>query len=961
MSEHPPLETLLREIPAPEVLEHLEGCADCQASIRARSAPLDDTLPERRTAGEEAIPALAPDRQIDRYVVEGLVGRGGISRVYRVRHASLGGLHALKVLHRTSRAERDRLFREGRAQGGLRHPNVIPVTDMVDVDGSPGLIMEYVDGPSLADLLLKQGPPSLPVADRIAVGILRGVAAVHRAGFVHRDLKPSNVLLALGDDGFIPKVADLGLVRPSSHGIDGDTRLTQAGSFLGTPAYMAPEQIRDASEADVRSDVFSLGAVLHELVSGRRAFDGGDVLTIYDQVRSRDRAPLERLAPHLPARVLRTIERALEPDPADRFPDCRSMLDAWIEGADEMLPSESYGRSGEPPGPAGRRRLLPATVAVAGGAALVLGLASQIGRSESRVDVAAPPALDEHLRVMAFGADHYTIDVALDEHTDRILYADAAGLWAQEREESAPTRLLAGSFWSVDALAEGEVLAAGLVDGSRGLWRIDAAGRAHLVLRTDALLARAAPDGTILFADRGGLWLTSLDGARRQRLRPLSETDYTTALAWAPSGRAVAAVHGNVESGHAWLEITRLDGATRRVLQTNALLQSNSSALAWVLPDRLLFTLSESRSPLRVALHLVDDALNAPPEAFRDAPAVHRWSGHAVDRIDSARDGGPLLYRKTIHQYQLWRLALEDPEERTFLKSSGWQQYPQAWYDEAHLVVLLDRDEPDESDRDDVSGHLYLAPLDGSPPTRLADGPVYTRAGLEVVEGAVLFWRGRTDEEGRFRPALIRLEDGEETVLHASDETFTGYSYEPHLRCGATREAGCVLSVPEGEQLVFRVLDPVTGAAGPVRYRHQLNPNAVWELSDDGRTLAVIDGRVQALFVHDLRTGRTEIHPIDLSSPQDAAWDPSGGGLLVTAYTATDRPDAMFSLVRLDLEGRTEPLWTTMGTWLFGPTPSPDGRSLVVGAMELQDEVWLGISDPAQNRTRAPSRTERGD
>src|SRR5688500_13232778 len=140
---------------------------------------------------------LAVGEEVDRYVVEALLGSGGMAVVYRVRHRTLATAHALKVLTNTVPQVRERLVAEGRIQAGLRHVNLVAVTDVLDVGGAPALLMDYVEGPALVAWIEERGP--LPLADVEAIfgGILAGVAMAHARGLVHRDLKPGNVLLDL--------------------------------------------------------------------------------------------------------------------------------------------------------------------------------------------------------------------------------------------------------------------------------------------------------------------------------------------------------------------------------------------------------------------------------------------------------------------------------------------------------------------------------------------------------------------------------------------------------------------------------------------------------------------------------------------------------------------------------------------------------------------------------------------
>ena len=264
---------------------------------------------------------------IDRYIIEGRLGQGGMAVVYKVRHKDLDSLHALKVLTVHSESIRQRLHQEGKAQAKLRHSNIVSVTDLVDVNGAPGLIMECVEGPDLSRVLpLIEG--DLDLVDTLARGIISGVLEAHRVGLVHRDLKPGNILIAKQGDNVVPKITDFGLVKVLLADADGPNR-TQAGSTMGTPAYMAPEQIRDPSLVDARADLFSLGVILYELACGTKPFPGGDILTIFTAIAAGDYVPPRELNPDIPARMERAIIGALEVDLERRIPDCRVLFEVW--------------------------------------------------------------------------------------------------------------------------------------------------------------------------------------------------------------------------------------------------------------------------------------------------------------------------------------------------------------------------------------------------------------------------------------------------------------------------------------------------------------------------------------------------------------------------------------------------------------------------------------------------------
>lgn len=264
---------------------------------------------------------------IDRYTVERHLGSGAAADVYLVRHQSLDSLHALKLTHFSSRIALARTLQEGRFQASLRHPNIVPVHDVITFEGRCALLLEFIAGPPL-DRLLRAHRPTLDQVDALARGILAGVAAAHQRGLVHRDLKPANVLLECVDGEVRPRISDFGIAR--SLEAEGDTH-TRTGVAMGTPDYMPPEQIRSASRADARSDVYALGAMLYELLAGSPPISADNLIARYQKQLSRDWRPLQERAPAAPARMIQAVERALDPEPDARPADARELLALWVE------------------------------------------------------------------------------------------------------------------------------------------------------------------------------------------------------------------------------------------------------------------------------------------------------------------------------------------------------------------------------------------------------------------------------------------------------------------------------------------------------------------------------------------------------------------------------------------------------------------------------------------------------
>nr|MBX2796508.1 protein kinase [Myxococcales bacterium] len=258
---------------------------------------------------------LNPGDRLGRYEVRRRIGVGGTAEVWAVRHTALGTVHAVKVLTHASEALAERLRREGRAQSRLAHPHILPIRDILEVGGQPALLMPLVTGPSLATLLQAR---RLPTAEALALfsAVLSGVAFAHQHGVVHRDLKPGNVLLAPIGDQLTPQVADFGLVKEA-----GSVRVTRTGAAMGTPAYMAPEQHDDAAHVDARADLFGLGTMLVEMLTGHRPFAGDSLQAIR---RAWQQPPDLRDAPEA---LLELLTHMLQPDPADRIGSCAEVAD----------------------------------------------------------------------------------------------------------------------------------------------------------------------------------------------------------------------------------------------------------------------------------------------------------------------------------------------------------------------------------------------------------------------------------------------------------------------------------------------------------------------------------------------------------------------------------------------------------------------------------------------------------
>ena len=278
--------------------------------------------------------ARGPDARIgavvDKYTIVRLLGKGGMGAVYEARHAKLSRRFAIKFLLPELADNREMLRRfenEAKAAGGLEHLNLAAVTDFGRAsDGAPYLVMEFLQGEDCSKLLRRLGTLPVPRAADIVRQACRGLAVAHNVGIFHRDLKPENLFLAdAGDGRDLVKVLDFGIAKLRS--ADGSLA-TSTGATFGTAHYMSPEQARGASEVDQRADVWSLGVVLYEFLSGCKPFNGEQFLHVIHQILTGDPVPLATLRPDLPPRLGAVVDGAMAKDIATRIPTVAALAEA---------------------------------------------------------------------------------------------------------------------------------------------------------------------------------------------------------------------------------------------------------------------------------------------------------------------------------------------------------------------------------------------------------------------------------------------------------------------------------------------------------------------------------------------------------------------------------------------------------------------------------------------------------
>ncbi len=285
---------------------------------RTMSDPVEDH-PGSPGGGVEELSFVDPLPDWERFHLTGFLGEGAMGRVYRAVDRRLGRPVALKFLRSDDPDQVDRFQREARAQGQIEHDHVCRVYDVGEVGGRPYIAMQFVEGRALDELA-----PELSLERKVQVAeqVAQAAQAAHSHGVIHRDLKPGNIMVEVGDDGGVHAyVLDFGIARDV-----GGPSMTISGTVVGTPAYMAPEQVQgDAARVDRRADVYAIGATLYDLVAGRAPFTGSTRMETLIQVVSEDAVPLRRLDGSVPADLEAIVGRCLEKDPADRYESAHAL------------------------------------------------------------------------------------------------------------------------------------------------------------------------------------------------------------------------------------------------------------------------------------------------------------------------------------------------------------------------------------------------------------------------------------------------------------------------------------------------------------------------------------------------------------------------------------------------------------------------------------------------------------
>lgn len=833
------------------------------------------------------------------------LGAGGMGEVYRARDLNLDRDVALKVIRGEHGHDPDRIQRfeqEARAAGALNHPNVCTIFAVGNHAGTPYVVMELLEGASLRAYLSQGAAPPRKAAAWIAQAA-RGVASAHEKGIVHRDLKPENLFLT--DDGRV-KVLDFGLAKLTRPEVIADAAtlsqpqaLTASGALLGTSGYMAPEQVR-GEPSDQRADLFALGAILHELLTGVRAFGGGSFYETAYRIANEEPAPLAAAAPALAA----IVQRCLEKRPAQRFQSAADLAFA-LEGADA---ASSPGA----PAPAVRRtrwwrRGRPWLAA--GCALALLGLGYLIGgRSGGAADRAPSPPVYQRLTVDR----GRVLSARFGQDGENVVYAAA---WSGQRA-------------AVYEVRQGRTIARPL-----GLERANLLA----VSRQGTLAIALGQDNFMGWGTSGTLAEVPPQGGQPRRI-----LDDVFSADWAPDGKTLAVSH-------------QVGGRAQLEMPPGSVLYESGGQIGWVriapAGDRLAFVESPVPPDTRGSVVMIDraghvlahsdewnvllglawsrDGRDVWFTATQDGAAtelralaaagtqrvVDRFPGYVVLH-DVAPDGRMLLAREHLIASIRGRQSSQEPE-----RELGWLDWSTAYDLSRDGRTLL-------FDEQGIGGGttyaVCLRGMDGSAPVRLGEG-----------HGCSLSPDGRTVLVAKFSAPhallLMPTGPGEATTLpRGTIERYRGGRWLPDGR-------DVVFTGAEAGR-AFRTWRQDIGGGAP----RAITPEGIMgiQVSPDGRFVAATDpdGR---LYVCPLDGGDSRaaspLHPDELV----IGWSADGGALFVGERGSTMR------ISRLALaDGSREPagVFATpdpAGVCIWNAYLAAEGGGYAYSYLRWADELYL--------------------
>jgi serine/threonine protein kinase len=877
-------------------------------------------------------------QRLSHYVILEKIGGGGQGDVYRARDERLPRNVAVKVLPPGTIADetaRRRFRKEALALSRVNHPHIETVYEFdtqADVDF---LVLELVAGVTLTERL-RTGPiPEREVA-RLGAQLAGGLAAAHREGILHRDIKPGN--LRLTPDGQL-KVLDFGLAKLAQIGAEEKTEsVTEAGRVAGTLPYMAPEQLR-GERVDERMDVYAAGAVLYEMATGRRVFpqaqDAQLLAAILHEIPPAPSTMKRDVSPALDGIIL----KALDKDPERRYQSAREL------GVDlqRLITPSSGPRPAPAPLPARRWR----RVAV-GGLIALLAISGIVWGIRWLAGQRAEPSRELRQRQLTSDPVEDTInDAAISPDGRYLAYCNRRGIYVGLIDTGEPQALpLPPGFppdvgdlaWFPDGTRI--LVSASEREGPTSIWAVTLIGGNSQRLRNDGGWASVSPDGArVVFLvgggpERRGIWVMKANGEAPWRVLTTGNEEWFLSPSWSPDGRRVAyqRVRKKPQGYEVSIESVDLDGG-RPVVITPGLDYPNEiyrHDFWWLRDGRVVFARPGLRHPLSLGGNLWEIRMH--PRTGRPIGEPRRltnWTGFQMTELSASADGKRLAYVKQTWQGDVYvgRLRYPGPRFETpqRLTMDDRNDVPASWTHDSKAVLFT-------SNRRG-NADIFRQGLDQPRPEAIVLSAEDERWPCVSPDGAwILYETGQVPDDWSAR-RLMRI-----PIAGGPPESVFVASGEARYHCTLPPANRCVVGEILGQELVFSALDPVKGKGAELARVGVELPRYSWDLSPDGRLIALGDESGRLRIVDLDGGGVRQLSSPLVPVPCPMRWSANGTGLLVIG-----RSGGYGAILFVGLDGRTHRVWESRDpSAVFDhPCPSPDRRYLAFVSGAPEANAWM--------------------
>ena len=765
------------------------------------------------------------------YAVVSILGAGGMGEVYAARDTRLGRQVALKTLHPDMAANperKGRLLLEAQAASALNDPRIVVLHDVGTADGIDFLVMEYVEGETL-DKLIVRGELEIQQTLAYAVAVAGAVATAHKAGIIHRDLKPGNIMIT--DEGAV-KVLDFGLAKlteppQAGAGERAGNLMSMAGLIMGTAAYMSPEQAQGQS-VDARSDIFSFGVVLYEMLAGQRPFQGSDRTSTLAAVVRGEPKPLTRFNAAIPAGLERVVLRCLRKDPNERFQhmaDVKAALEArearihsgrryeFQHMADVKAALEGLQQARAA---ARRRRWIGIAALIA---ILIAGLATyQWTRSHSQRGAAR--SLPER-QLTANTPENRVWAAAISPDGKYLAYHDRIGLFLRSLDsgESSPVRkppeLLYKAVWTLQWSPDGGKLLADT--WTQAIWVFPVRGdeKPHMIYPVGQEPV-IAPDGksiAFISATRQELWVGGIGGESPRRLAVAAEKDSLFHPAWSPDGRWIAYWNAKGWPRSITIEARPARGGPARILVPGSNLPTTiwtgSGSTVWSPDWRLIFALNEASEGMDADFD--NDGiwdLRVEPGKCEPRGKPERLTpklGWFLRNMTITADGKRLAFLKVRDQWHIWVGDLEKggsrmaaPHRLTFDMRGCFLQ---GWTLDSQAILYGSK----RNGKTEIFRHPFT--FLGALPEVLVARSEGVGSATPTPDGLWLLYVEGVDGAPALRRLMRQRVAGGPPEMVLERSAAQGIDFN----CPETPGHPCILQEKEGQELVFYAFDPVRG------------------------------------------------------------------------------------------------------------------------------------------------------